>query len=189
VRSVCFDRDGRTVASGSFDGTVRLWDASTGQERRRIETWPNWVNCVAFSPDGATVAAAENPGDGAGVVIAGGEPPPGQIRLWDAASGRERVTLRGSRGVVLALAFSPDGQALVSGGGYWADFGEVVVWDVATGGQRLALHGNDWVECVAFAPDGRTLVGAGGSFDARGEVKLWDVRPGAADRGRPAHRK
>ena len=126
------------------------------------------------------MAAAENHGEAAaaGEVTRGG-----QVGLWDAASGRRRATLEGPRGVVLVLAFAPDGKTLVSGGGCWNQFGEVTLWDLASGAERLTLHGNaEWVECVAFAPDGRTLVTGGGTLDSRGEVKLWDLRrprPGA----------
>ncbi len=186
VRSLAFTPDGETLASGSYDGTVRLWDVATRREQRRIDTHPYWVNCVAFSPDGETVATAENPGEGAAAAAPGDEVLPGQIRLWDAALGQERATLRGPRGVILSLAFCPDGKALVSGGGFWAEFGEVTVWDVPNGRERLALHGNaEWVECVAFSPDGRTLVTGGGSRESRGEVKLWDVRLGPDFARRP----
>jgi WD40 repeat protein len=177
VRSVCFSPDGSALARADLDGTVLIYEVGSRKLRRRIDTGAGWVNCVAFSPDGSTLATAENQGalEMDGKPIAGGP-----VGLWDAVTGARRATLKGPRGAVLAVAFSPDGKSLVSGGGQWKEYGDVALWDVASGQERLALHGNaEWVECVAFSPDGRTLVSGGGDPDSRGEVKLWDLAPAA----------
>src|SRR5690348_9997317 len=74
-----------------------------------------------------------------------------------------RATLRGHAGSVIAVAFSPDGKQLASGGGELAAPGEIKLWDVPTGKERAALKGHpSQVECLAFSPDGGTL--ASGSF-------------------------
>src|SRR5439155_839545 len=133
------------------------------------------------SPNGRLLATAENP------APPGDEWPTspwvvrqGVVRLRDARTGEVKKTLRGVRGVVLSLAFSPDGRTLASGGGRWRDFGEVALWDVASGKERLYLHGHrEWVECVAYSPDGGTLVSAGGTEGSQGEMKLWELRAGA----------
>ena len=158
VWSVAFSPDGGTLASGSGDGTVRLWDALTGAHLRILEGHTDWVRSVAFSPDGGTLASGS--GDGT-------------VRLWDALTGAHLRTLEGHTGWVYSVAFSPDGGTLASGSGD----GTVRLWDALTGAHLRTLEGH-WgsVYSVAFSPDGRTL--ASGSFDD--SVLLWDALTGAA---------
>ena len=98
VTAVAFSPDGKTVASGSWDNTVRLWDAATGEERQKLEGHDNVVTAVAFSPDGKTVASGS--GDNT-------------VRLWDATTGEEIQKQETSR-VVSRIVFSDDGSNLVT---------------------------------------------------------------------------
>ncbi len=180
--AVAFSPDGRTLAAageGAFaggDAFVRLLDASTGEEVRRLTGARDGHHVVAFSPDGKIVAAGSRDN--------GNRDRDKSIRLWEAATGRllHRLlpprTVEGVDRGVLCLAFSPDGRLLASGG-----WGAVAcVWDVVTGERWCDLPGHrDWVSSLRFSPDGKTLAVA----DWDRTIRLWEV-PSGKERGRLA---
>jgi WD40 repeat protein/transcriptional regulator with XRE-family HTH domain len=154
VTSVAFSSEGKTLASGSADGTVSLWDVVARRQRATLTGHTGSVTSVALSPDGKTLASASADGT---------------VSLWDVVSQRQRVTLSGHTGPVTSVAFSPDGKTLASGS---AD-GTVSLWDVPHPFQigQLSNGQRGSVKSVAFSRDGKTL--ASGSAD--GTVSLWDV--------------
>ena len=156
VYSVSFSPDGITLASGSRDNTVRLWDVASRQQKAVLEhPWLASVHSVSFSPDGTTLASGSRK----------------TVRLWDVASGQQKAVLEGHTDRVTSVSFSPDGTILASGS--WDD--TVWLWDVASGQQKAVLEGHtSWVESVSFSPDGLTL--ASGSEDDT--IRLWDVATG-----------
>src|SRR5262249_58753243 len=101
VSAVAFAPDAGSLASGSRDGVVKVWDTRTGRETRTLRGHSEQVRGVAFSPDGTRLASADQDGT---------------VRVWDAAADRPRLTLPGSRAdhPVHRVAFSPDGRRLAS---------------------------------------------------------------------------
>ena len=157
VLSVSFSPDGETLASSSYDDTVRLWDVSSGSHLHTLTGHTDAINSVSFSPDGKTVASGSWDDT---------------VRLWDVSSGENLRTFTGHWDQVNSISFSPDGVALASG----SDDGTIRLWDVSSG-QIIRAFGRGWdfVRSVSFSPDGVTL--ASGSDD--GTVILWDVSSGS----------
>jgi WD40 repeat protein len=201
VWSVAFDKEGKRLASASYDKQAKVWDLEASKEIATLKGHANWITSVVFSPDGALIAtgsedataklwkaatgeeAATLKGHGATVRCVAFSPDGSKlatgsfdktVKIWDAAKGAEIETLSGHADAVWSVAFSRDGKSLATGS---AD-GTVKIWALGADGkfaERTAIkaHGN-WVASVAFSPDGRRLATSG--FDR--SVKLWDVASG-----------
>jgi WD40 repeat protein len=158
--------DGKTLASGDLNGTVKLWDLPTDKERAAFRAYRNPVQSLAFSPDGKTLASGGGVSDGRGNWVAS------EVKLWSATTGKELATLTGHPSEVQTVVFSPDGKILASGGMQRQGGGEVKLWDVTSGKERASIKGDtDSVRSIAFTPNGKTLASASSDHT----VKLWDL--------------
>ncbi|HEV3261906.1 MAG TPA: protein kinase [Gemmataceae bacterium] len=156
VRGVAFSPDGKRLASASEDGTVKVWDAGTGQEILTFTGHTDQVWSVAFSPRGKRLASASLDRT---------------VKVWDAGTGRETLTLKGHTSGVYGVAFSPDGKRLASA----SEDRTVKVWDAGTGKEMLTLTGHTGlIRSVAFSANGKRL--ASGSADQT--VRVWDAGTG-----------
>ncbi|MDX2228277.1 MAG: AAA-like domain-containing protein [Leptolyngbyaceae cyanobacterium bins.349] len=156
IRTVAYSPNGKTIASGSWDGTVKLWNVQTGKEIRTITGHTDIVTSVMFSPDGKTLASAS--GDLT-------------IRVWNVQTGEELQRLVGHTDIVTSVDFSPDGKTIASGSGD----GTIKLWNVRNGKELRTFSGHlDIVNSVAFSPDGKTI--ASSSRDQT--VRVWNVQTG-----------
>jgi hypothetical protein len=195
VFGLAFSPDGKTLATGSMDCAVKLWDLATGRERAALAGHQSRVDAVVYAPDGTLYTGDDD----------------GEVFFWDAAGERRRLGEGHGQTGFLGLALTPDGRRLavkhsrltvwdlVSGSRHdlatnFMYRGRVAVawdgtllaandqggrslglWDTRTGQPRGTLAGHaDLINCVASSPDGRGL--ATGSDDK--SVRIWDLASG-----------
>ncbi len=160
--SIAVSFDGRTLASGSDDNTIMLWNLGTGELLHTLTGDSGRVLTLALSPDGKTLASSHKTSDRSCIKIwhlgTDGQPQESPVS-----------TLTGHNKWIYSLAISPDGKTLVSGG-Y-----KIKIWDLDTGEPLHTLAGHKkWVYSLAISPDGQTLVSSGGDKT----IKIWQLGTG-----------
>jgi WD40 repeat protein/serine/threonine protein kinase len=167
--AVAFAPDMSAIAAACADGTIRTWDAITGQPRLTLTGPGKPTGVLAFSPDGRWLAAAVGgwtlkTGNPVTRFLPAGYEKAGPIIVWDAKTGDVVAKLSGHARFTFCLAFSPDGKSLASGG---AD-GTVRTWDVSAATQRFQVADDrEAVFALAYTPDGREIVSGGWQQSAR----------------------
>ena len=156
VRCLAISPDGKILASGSYDDTIKLWELDTGKNLRTLTGHSGDIEAIAISPDGQILAS-------------GGDD--GTIKLWNLNTGQEIRTLKGHYNFIRSIAISPDGKILASGS--YDD--TIKLWELDTGKEIQTLTGHrESVQCLAFSPDGDIL--ASGSHDRT--INLWQLNEG-----------
>ena len=131
--------DGKRLATGSWDGTAKVWEAATGRQMLTLKGHTSRIYSLAWAPDGRHLVTGSD--DNA-------------ARVWNAATGREDLSLQGHTSAVLSVAWAPDGERLATGS--WDNTAKV--WESGTGREVLSLKGHTRaVTSAQWAPDGKRL--------------------------------
>jgi WD40 repeat protein len=170
VAGVAFSPDGKRVVSGSWDGTVKVWEADTGKEVLTLKGHEGIVTAVAVSADGQRIVSG-----GGGVFtkpngnLVDHAAAAGEVKVWDAGTGKEVLDLKGQAKGVAAVAISPDGKRVAAGGRDQT----ATVWDATSGRTVATLRGfKETVNAVTFSRDGERVI----TGDGNGFVKVWALR-------------
>jgi WD40 repeat protein len=153
------------LASGSSDGTVKIWNFTDGKLLRTLDVTNTEIRSLACTPFAKRFEVDE-----ARSSIAVGLRY-GDVQVWNVKKWEMQSSFKAHDGDCWAVKFSPDGKTLITGGGDWGKPGEVKLWDVRTGELRATLKHSGEVLCVAVSPDGSRLAAGGGD----GNVKVWDT--------------
>jgi WD40 repeat protein/serine/threonine protein kinase len=165
VVSVAISPDGKWIVTGSFDQTAKVWDAGSGEEMLTLKGHSASINSVTFSPDGGRIVTAS--GDWMAMADH-------TAKVWKIGTDNNGLTIHvhgPTDGPFVSVAFSPDGQRIVTGIGN----GTAKVWDATSAQELITLRGHTaGIGSVAFSPDGHRILT--GSSDRTAGV--WDVTNG-----------
>jgi WD40 repeat protein len=196
--SLAISKDGKNLALGADDGTVRFWDIAAERVVWTLNAHQTAIWTMALSPTGDYLATGSDDGqakiwdmktqenvhtltntggvravafdrDGKKLLMGDRN---GTVKVWDVRKGADILKTKGHAGPVAAVAYAPDGKTMASASGDKT----IKVWDAISGQEKLTLRGHDsGVYGIAFSPKGRYL--ASGSWDRT--VRLWDLDSGS----------
>jgi serine/threonine-protein kinase len=164
LNGIAISPDGKTLASGSVDNTIRLWDVATGEERATLTGHRNEIVELAFTQDGKTLVSCSSDDT---------------IRVWNVETREELRTIAAHSRDVHSIQLTADGEIISSG----AD-GMIKVWNLATGEEVRSLNTNsEKLLKIVLLPDQQTLVSA----DNRGTIAFWNLNTGTEQSRFTAH--
>jgi len=156
IRTLSYSPNGRILASGSLDKTIKLWDAKTGQLQQTLEGHEGEILALSYSPDGNVLASGSSDST---------------IKFWDAKSGQLKQTLKGHERAILTLSYNDDGHVLASG----SSEGTIKLWDTASGQLKQTLKEHEGeVLMLSYRPKSNVLASA----SQNGTINLWDTKLG-----------
>ena len=176
INTAAYSPDGKTIVTGNQDGKVHFWDASTAALKNTFTGDDGIIFNITYSPDGKTVAVVSSLDD--------------RVLLRDAKTGKHKATLEhfGLIDTIFLLlqnreydigpiAYSPDGNTIVTGGDYYTiEKGTVYLWEARTGIRKSVIFkGPGAVRTVAFSKDGKRIIATG---DWKNKVRVWHAATG-----------
>ena len=150
VYEVAISADGKTLASSSYGGKIKVWNLSNGKLLHTINAHTDAIESLVISPDGKIIASGSWDN---------------HIKLWDLTNGNLLQTLKGHIDDVKAIAMTADGHTLASG----SYDGVIKIWDLKTGSVKMSIQHLGPITAMAFSPDGQILA----SGFKKGDIKTW----------------
>lgn len=161
IRSIAYSSDSKYLVTGSYDNTIKIWDASNGKELKTLLGHTDRVRSVKFSPNGKWIVSGSDDKT---------------VRLWSVESGLEAVVFEGHTDIVRAVAFHPSGKIIASG----SSDNTIKLWSTETVAEIKTLTGHTSdVWTLDFGSSGRYLASGGEKRSSEnGEIYIWDYDTG-----------
>ena len=179
---MAYSPDGKRIASGADDKTIKVWDAQTARQLLSLTGHTGWIHGLVYSPDGKRILSTSKKSDAKDNVI------PAEFIVWDSETGKQLLTWSDPE-IGNAIAFDPDGKRIASSSGKG-----IKIRDSSSGQQQKTIDAlSSLVHAVVFSPDGTRLACVGGDYredlnpGPPAEIRIFDALSGAELRELKGH--